>query len=986
MLAKHKLSVLTNGLSGPVVWVIVTSVFLTVTLQYVATIARSNPELDHQLVIREFLAANGTGLTDEDGDYSDWIELHNPGNTTINLGGWALTDDADQLQKWPFPDTSLGGGKYLVIFASGKDRRDPAWPLHTNFKLNADGEFLALYNILDDQLADNISPAYPPQLSNVSYGRVDPGFAYRYMANPTPGEFNNKVPAWEDQVSEVSFSKKRGIYDRHLAVELSSSTPGAVIRYTTDGSEPAVDHGFSYSSPIPVTTTTLLRAAAYKPGFLPSPIGTHSYIFSKDVLNQPVDPAGFPATWGAYTKEYEDSPEYKVGSPVVADYEMDPEIINQPDYAVMLPEALTSLPSLSIVTDMEHFSDLYSNPLQRGPAWERPVSVELLYPDDQLRDFQIDAGLRVQGGVGRREYIPKHSFRLFFRAKYGASKLSFPLFPDSPVDSFDTLVLRGGVNRSYAGKAPQPDVEQFLRQSAYIRDEWLRSSQRAISGVSADGIFVHLYLNGLYWGLYNVVERPDASFTSAYLGGRKEDWYAVNHSGPISGVGDRFEALKDLIGDESEPVDREAYAQIQQYLDITQFIDFLILNFYAGNDDWADNNWYAGVRNPDGKIRYFVWDGEKTWEDGAKIVLGRDYRWGQRNLLRPLVSSLILNPEFKMTFFDRLYKHLFNDGALTDANSQSRWLEISQRIEKAIVAESGRWGDARYEAPIRPEDWLQARDNVLAQMDGQAERVIAIARAAGYPEFEPPSFSVGGGQAHTELRLSMAIVSPTAQDGTIFYTTDNSDPRERYTAAVSAAAKADETPLEITRQTHLKARILVGDTWSALNEATLGPEVESDQLRITEIMYNPVSGSDYEFIELKNCGDTSVDLSNNRFKGIDYTFPPGTGLLGPNRLIVLASNAQAFAERYPGIAVAGIYDKRLSNSGETVALQNAAGRVISSVAYDDEQGWPISPDGRGDSLVLVEPEGDPNDPKSWRASPLPFGSPGSDDHNKCARN
>ena len=351
-----------------------------------------------------------------------------------------------------------------------------------------------------------------------------------------------------------------------------------------------------------------------------------------------------------------------------------------------------------------------------------------------------------------------------------------------------------------------------------------------------------------------------------------------------------------------------------------------------------------------------------------------------------MVSSLILNPEFKIAFFDRLYKHLFNDGALTDANSQARWLDISQQIEKVIVAESGRWGDVRYEAPIRPEDWLQARDDVLVQMEGQAERVIAIARAAGYPEFDPPSFKAdGGGQANTGLRLSMALVSDTAQNGTIFYTTDKSDPREPYTAEVSPAAKAYEAPLEITRKTHVKARILVGDTWSALNEATFGPEVKTSQLHITEIMYNPPAGSDFEFIELKNCGDIPVDLSSNRFAGIDYTFPPGTDLLEPNRLIVLASNRQAFAERYPGTAVAGVYDKRLSNSGETIVLQDAASQVITSVAYDDEQGWPISPDGGGDSLVLVEPGGDPNDPKSWRASSLPFGSPGSADHGKCAR-
>ena len=97
-------------------------------------------------VISEFLASNTTGYRDDDGDRSDWIELHNPDSMDINLAGWFLTDDRENLQKWSFPSTSLGANQYRLVFASGKNRSQPGSPLHTNFRLRSEGEYLALVN------------------------------------------------------------------------------------------------------------------------------------------------------------------------------------------------------------------------------------------------------------------------------------------------------------------------------------------------------------------------------------------------------------------------------------------------------------------------------------------------------------------------------------------------------------------------------------------------------------------------------------------------------------------------------------------------------------------------------------------------------------------------------------------------------------------------------------------------------------------------
>jgi hypothetical protein len=933
-------------------------------------------------LINEFVAANQTGITDQDGDRADWIEIYNPARHAISLAGWSLTDDPQEPDKWTFPDVWLGGHEYLLIFASGKDRK-PAQPgaeLHTSFRLDQGGEFLGLYNILERQFASTAAWSagieFPEQLADVSYGRRScqtgtsgDQAAHVYMATPTPGQPNDETLCWTGLVAPVRFGQEHGFYQTPFALELSTTTPGATIRYTTDKSEPTETHGTIYAGPIDVARTTVIRAVAFKPSFRASSIDTHTYIFLDEVLAQPADPPGFRATWGAY----EDSP-------VIADYEMDPEVVNDPRYKGLIKEALQSIPTVSIVTSMQNLHDLYANPRQKGRDWERPASIEYFNAPHHRQGFQVNAGLRIQGELGRLEIIPKHAFRLFFRSEYGATRLEYPLFPDSPVQEFDTFVLRSGVNRSYAG---WPDSDQ--KPTTYTRDEWLRASQIAMSGAGAHGAFVHLYLNGLYWGLYNVVERPDEAFISSYLY-QGNDWQAISHGETLSHSSERFRALHELAR-EGRLGDPERYATIKTYLDIPQFADYLILNWYAGNLDWAFNNWYAGVQRTSGQVRYFVWDGERTWYDGAEIYMGMDEYNGQPNLIKPLFEALLESPDFRIVLADRLYEHLFNDGALCDAVAQARWIAINNVVEQAIVGESARWGDTREDTPITQEDWREARDDVLAQMESNAAKLIREARQAGYyPPIDPPTFGQRGGKVATGFTLALSVPSPQA--GTIYYTTDGSDPRHPGTGTVSSSAHRYTGPLVLTSTAQVKARVLgeaasdplAEQTWSALNEAvlTIGDETSSP-LRITEIMYNPVGGDDYEFIEVKNVGNLDLNLANVSFEGIAFTFPAVVQPLAPGDLMVLVRNPTAFAQRYPGVPIGGVYDGRLSNKGEQISLKSAQGQVLAQVRYDDRSGWPTAPDGRGYSLVLADLAGDPEDPKSWRASADINGSPGEDE-------
>lgn len=925
------------------------------------------PPVD-RLVINEFVAANHTGLTDEDGDASDWIEIYNPGTQPVNLAGWSLTDDPNQPEKWTFPNLTLAGNQYLLVFASGKNRVVAGGELHTNFKLERRSEFLGLYSLFAGQFVDVASPQaeplqkFPQQFADIAYGRparhVDELiWPFAYLSSPTPGRPNNSEPLWAGLVEPVDFSRPRGFYESPFTLELTSPTPGATIRYTLDGSLPTETGGALYTGPIAITSTSLVRAAAFRPNFRPAPANTHTYIFLDNVLAQPNHPPGFPASWGA-----------SEGAPVRADYEMDPEIVNGPHYQGVIKQSLTALPSLSIVTDMPAFYDLYANPRRRGQAWERAASVEWLDPQGG-QEFQINAGLRLHGELGRSEFMPKHNFRLFFRREYGAGKLNFPLFPGSPVTEFDTLVLRAGVNRSFAGYPNRPEE---IRLTTYTRDEWLRQSQLAMSGSAARGRFAHLYVNGLYWGLYNLVERPDDAFMAAHFGGSEAEWQTISHEETLSHNSERFAALHRLAA-QGRLDDPERYQLIQTYLDVPHFIDYLILNWYAGNLDWGFNNWYAGVHQDSGPIKYFVWDGERTWFEGAEIYMELDEYLERPNLVKPLLRALLANPDFKMMLADRLYRQL-TYGALTDTNAQARWLRLNQMIEPAIVAESARWGDTRFEPPLTQADWFEARDDVLTQMEGNAARLVELARQAGYyPPFDPPQMS----RQKTDSGWAVSLNAP---EGVIYYTTNGADPRQPVTGQVSEHASAYRAPLTLTAPTQLRARVLKGQVWSALAETAIGfEEAAGSRLQITEIMYNPPGGDDFEFIELKNTGELAAGLAGVSVRGIDFTFPADAAPLPPGQLAVLVRNAGAFARRYPGVTVAGVYQGRLANSGEKLALVEAEGQIVFEMAYADSGGWPLSADGRGDSLVRVDLNGNPADPTRWRASANPLGSPGVDE-------
>src|SRR5205823_5609346 len=190
------------------------------------------------------------------------------------------------------------------------------------------------------------------------------------------------------------------------------------------------------------------------------------------------------------------------------------------------------------------------------------------------------------------------------------------------------------------------------------------------------------------------------------------------------------------------------------------------------------------------------------------------------------------------------------------------------------------------------------------------------------------------------------------------------DPRVPFTGAVSNSAAVYSSPLTLNLSTAIRARTLLnGSNWSAVAEASFDVGRLGVPLRITEIMYNPIGGGLYEFIELQNVGTTILDLTGMTFEGVTFTFVEGT-TLAPGARLVLSSDTDptAFAARYPGVVVGGRFSGSLSNGGEKLTLRDRFGQIIVSVDYDDERGWPKAADGGGSSLEIVNPFGDPDDP------------------------
>jgi hypothetical protein len=822
----------------------------------------------------------------------------------------------------------------------------------------------------------------------------------------TPGVVNG--PSYFGVVADTKFSADRGFYDTPFSLSITCATLGASIYFTTNGSAPAPANGVLFSSPISVSGNSFIRAQAFLPGYLPSGIDTHSYIFLRDVLRQSNNIPNYPTVWQAsYT----------------ADYAMDSNIVSHPVYGVTISNDLRSIPSLMIVSDHNGLwnssTGIYPNATSSGIAWDRAASLELIDGEGHT-EFATTAKIAMHGNASRdNTRTPKHSMHASFNSDYGPTKLRYDWFGGS-VDVHDGIVFRScGFVDGWAGRyadnntyvsAETGETFRGLRyrpeNTCYLRDVWVKESFRAMGWTASRSAFVHLYINGLYWGLYEPSERMNASYFSLIFGGQEGAWDVLvgNDGGAAPDVVDGsladWQAVLNLAN--AGITSEAAYQAIAQRIDLDSLIDYMMVHIFAESEDWPHHNWYVAHRRatngvPETKFICTIWDQELSLDrlvrrnrvDAGNLNNGEQYSPAR------VYAQLRAWPEFRRQFGDRVHKHLFNGGVLTPSNNVARLLVSASAISNAVVGESTRWGDARKTGVpagqigtgvtfMRDEWWQPEIDKLAVNFFPHltADNVARFRAGALYPNLGAPLFSQFGGAVNAGFALTMAH---TNASGTIYFTIDGSDPRTYGSGAVAGSAQAYSAPVPINTPTLVRARVLNGASWSALVEAVFFPPQDLSKLALTELMYHPpdvgITNSDeFEFLELKNAGTNTLNLSGLVFSGFNFTFPNGT-MLAPGQFFVLVRNPTAFASKHPGVTINGIYTGRLDNGGEPITLSHPLGATIFSVTYADVAPWPITADGFGFSLVPINPgvTQAPDDGTKWRASTLVGGSPGADD-------
>ncbi len=341
----------------------------------------NSPKIFGQVTINEFLASNITNISDpEFREYSDWIELYNDGSSSINLSGWGLKDNAGSGSIWKFPDNTIIMSKgYLIIWADGRNTG-----LHTDFKLSADGENVALYDTKGVEI-DLI--VFGSQSADISYGRKSDGSSeLGFFTSPTPGKSNTLSSFYSNITSQVPvFVLRGGFYPQAVQVEIKNLYKSGILRFTTDGSDPS-ETSEIYTSPLNIQTSTVVKARMFYPNFIPGPVITNSYFINE---------------------HFEDR----------------------------------KLPVISLSTNPDYFygrdSGLYVQNFK--PLWEYPIHLEF-YQKDGILGFHHDAGVQI-GGLNAW-ILPQKLLNIYSRKKYGSKQLDFQLFNHNSRNRFGDMILR----------------------------------------------------------------------------------------------------------------------------------------------------------------------------------------------------------------------------------------------------------------------------------------------------------------------------------------------------------------------------------------------------------------------------------------------------------------------------------------------------------------------------------------------------------------
>lgn len=636
----------------------------------------------HDLAINEIMSANSSVIQDEDGDYSDWIELYNPCEYSIELEHYSLSDEQDEPNKWFLPDIDIAPGTYLLIFASGKDRKTGDF-FHANFKIKAEGEKIYLSkNGINIDFFENID--IPPDFS---YGRKPDGAEERYLfLKSSPGSAN------QDNITgnHLEFSHLPGYYTHELDIGIEQFSPGDSIYYTLDGSDPGRDD-YLYKGPVK------LYSKVNSPNVF-SIIPTNGPNTNKHFIWKEPREAVYKANViraCSYNK-------IKTSEVISSTYFIDPNIYHR-----------YTFPIVSIITDSmnlfgfdkgiyvpgkyyDHYSGSFwgtGNFLMEGEEWERKAHIEFFETDGGI-GFSQDIGIRIFGNGSRG--LPEKSISLYARSEYGKSTIDYQVFPDRKKYSFKRLILRNS-------------GQDFL-ESLFL-DSYVQSLTKGSGLEYMDSRPAIVFINGEYWGIHNIRER----YTKYYF----EDYHELNIDSLdilelrwelVHGSIDEYYELFKYIENNDLSL-QENYDYVAGKIDIDNFISYNIVKLFSANDDWPGNNVkYWKPRTPGAKWRWLNFD-----NDGC-------FRFTDYNSIHKATQDTAVywpNPPWATLFLRKLLENKgFRDKFIDEYSIQMNGIYSVERLFTVIdefvelYKPEMREHIARWNYPESYDKWLQNIDRI----------------------------------------------------------------------------------------------------------------------------------------------------------------------------------------------------------------------------------------------------------------------------------
>ena len=558
---------------------------LFISICFFAHLTAQIPELR----INELLASNAhVNYSPGYRNFSDWIELYNSSGNPINLNGYTLTDNPNNPQKYIInTDLVIEPLNYLILWADAESNGN-----HTNFNLDADGEFVGIYTA-DGNVVDTIF--YPIQKPDISYGRKPNDLnKWIYFSSPTPNRQNSTVGYSELNISEApKFSQHSGFFSSNIHLVLSSE-PGAEIRYTIDGSEPD-QTSFLYENPIYVADRT----------------GDPNY-FSEIPTNR--DPFPWHINWRPPNGEV-----FKATVIRAKTYHTDklPSDIITNTYFVhpMISDFYIDIPIISLVSDEKHLfndatgiyvpGDKNTGVMGSGnynSKWTKPANIEY-FTKNKESAFNQECDIRIQGRTSVT--CPQKALYIIARKKYGIDVIDYPLFSDSKLRANKIKQHGRFLLRAWGTVWNQGMLNDALGQLSVAKTQL----------DFQDYYPVIVFINGEYWGLQEVREaNKDPDYYQEHYGINRNnpgvDILRGGASQPDVDEGDKthWNNMFDYLSHNDISL-TENYQYIEKLIDVENFIDYVGTSIYFSRFDWpGSNEGYWRPRTDGGRWKWILFD------------------------------------------------------------------------------------------------------------------------------------------------------------------------------------------------------------------------------------------------------------------------------------------------------------------------------------------------------------------------------------------